>query len=160
MYRLRINSQYMAVLVLDHVYNGGQELSITDEEYAALPSGMTRWAQVTYVPDAVPAPPPPPIEMVVRSQDIAWRTQACDWTSLITLDALRGPQGPPGPTGALGPPGAAGSSPLPAPMPRIAAMSTGTLNGLPATTTSLTTLTAAFNTLLTELQAAGYMKKS
>lgn len=178
MYHVRILPQYVAVLVLDQLYNGGQEVLIADEDYSSLPPALAHWAQVTYTEDPPSPPLSPPVEMGLQDDKIVWRSLPCEWTPLVSLDSLqgppgpsgglgeRGPQGVPGPQGPIGSPGLsgpagpAGKDAVLTPMTRIAALSTGTLNGLPATITSVTALATAFNTLLTELQAAGYMKKS
>jgi len=109
MYHLRILPGYIAVLVLDHPYNDGQEIHLTDAEYASLPAGIRTWAQVTYSPDVLPPAPRTSVEMSVMDDAIVWRSPTCEWTKLLPLEAIRGLQGDRGLTGPQGLPGSSGA---------------------------------------------------
>lgn len=173
MYRLVIHPPYIAVLLLGRLYQGGDEVVLTDEEYGRLPVSASTWAEVSHEEDPPPVQSPAPIEMSVIAQEVCWRTPDCSWKSLIALADLVGPEGPqglPGPQGQRGlvgpmgvpglqgPAGAAGqpgkSPPL---MPSLSLLTTVKPNGLPDTITALINLRDSYNTLLSRLKTAGYM---
>lgn len=129
MYRLRVRPGYSAVLIFDHVYSDGDQLTITDEAYTSLPSCVGTWFFVDHEMDPPAEPDPAPVELGVVNGSIAWRPLNASWIYLVPLSMFKGdrgdsglpgpagmdgargftgPQGIPGPSGPQGPAGAIG----------------------------------------------------